>query len=268
MTQNPLLRVEGLSKHYVGSRSLGQRIAGVPRTVVKAVSDVSFEINKGEILGLIGESGCGKSTLGRAVLRLHEPTAGKVSFGDTDVTGLDAVDLKAMRRRMQIIFQDPYASLNPRWRVRDIIAEPIRAFGLLPDRAAQEARVAELLTQVGLSPLDGHKFPHEFSGGQRQRMSIARAISLRPEFVICDEAVSALDVSIQAQVINLLIALQHRHQLTYLFISHDLSVVRLISDDLMVMYLGRPVEQGAKEVIFENALSHIEVLEKMKENDL
>ena len=244
MTQNPLLRVERLSKHYVGSRSLGQRIAGVPRTVVKAVSDVSFEINKGEILGLIGESGCGKSTLGRAVLRLHEPTEGMVSFGDTDVTGLDAEGLKSMRRRMQIIFQDPYASLNPRRTVNEIVGLPLRLHNLATDEAKIRKKVAAIAERVGLKSNQLDRYPHQFSGGQRQRIGIARALISSPEFVVCDEPVSALDVSIQAQIIELLLELKRELALTYLFISHDISVIGYLADRVAVMYLGEIVEMG------------------------
>jgi peptide/nickel transport system ATP-binding protein len=199
-------------------------------------------------LSLVGESGCGKSTVARLAVGLYRPSAGQVVFDGRDLA--EARAASDQRRRMQMIFQDPYASLNPRWRVGDIIAEPIRAFGLLPDRAAQEARVAELLTQVGLSPLDGHKFPHEFSGGQRQRISIARALSSNPEFLVCDEPTSALDVSVQAQILNLMKELQARMGLTYLFISHNLAVVRQVSDQIGVMYLGRIAELAPAESLF------------------
>jgi peptide/nickel transport system ATP-binding protein len=201
-------------------------------------------------LSLVGESGCGKSTVARLAVGLYRPSAGQVVFDGRDLA--EARAASDQRRRMQMIFQDPYASLNPRWRVGDIIAEPIRAFGLLPDRAAQEARVAELLTQVGLSPLDGHKFPHEFSGGQRQRISIARALSSNPEFLVCDEPTSALDVSVQAQILNLMKELQSRMGLTYLFISHNLAVVRQVSDRIGVMYLGRIAELAPAESLFRH----------------
>jgi peptide/nickel transport system ATP-binding protein len=197
---------------------------------------------------LVGESGCGKSTVARLAVGLYRPSAGQVVFDGRDLA--EARAASDQRRRMQMIFQDPYASLNPRWRVRDIVAEPIRAFGLLPNRAAEEARVAELLTQVGLSPLDGHKFPHEFSGGQRQRISIARALSSNPEFLVCDEPTSALDVSVQAQILNLMKELQSRIGLTYLFISHNLAVVRQVSDRIGVMYLGRIAELAPAESLF------------------
>jgi peptide/nickel transport system ATP-binding protein len=197
---------------------------------------------------LVGESGCGKSTVARLAVGLYRPSAGQVMFDGRDLA--EARAASDQRRRMQMIFQDPYASLNPRWRVRDIIAEPLRAFRLLPSRAAEEARVAELLTQVGLSPLDGHKFPHEFSGGQRQRISIARALSSNPEFLVCDEPTSALDVSVQAQILNLMKELQSRMGLTYLFISHNLAVVRQVSDQIGVMYLGRIAELAPAESLF------------------
>jgi peptide/nickel transport system ATP-binding protein len=198
----------------------------------------------------VGESGCGKSTVARLVVGLYPPTRGRVLFDGQDLAKARADS--AQRRRMQMIFQDPYASLNPRWRVRDIIAEPIRAFGLIKDAAGQRGRVAQLLTQVGLSPLDGEKFPHEFSGGQRQRISIARALSSNPEFLVCDEPTSALDVSVQAQILNLMKALQRDLGLTYLFISHNLAVVRQISDRIGVMYLGVLVELAPSEELYSN----------------
>jgi peptide/nickel transport system ATP-binding protein len=223
-------------------------IAGEGKRLLRAVDGVSLAVTKGRTLSLVGESGCGKSTVARLAVGLYRPSAGQVMFDGRDLA--EARAASDQRRRMQMIFQDPYASLNPRWRVRDIIAEPIRAFGLLPDRAAQEARVAELLTQVGLSPLDGHKFPHEFSGGQRQRISIARALSSNPEFLVCDEPTSALDVSVQAQILNLMKELQSRMGLTYLFISHNLAVVRQVSDQIGVMYLGRIAELAPAESLF------------------
>jgi peptide/nickel transport system ATP-binding protein len=223
-------------------------VAGEGKRLLRAVDGVSLAVPKGRTLSLVGESGCGKSTVARLAVGLYRPSAGQVMFDGRDLA--EARAASDQRRRMQMIFQDPYASLNPRWRVRDIIAEPIRAFGLLPDRAAQEARVAELLTQVGLSPLDGHKFPHEFSGGQRQRISIARALSSNPEFLVCDEPTSALDVSVQAQILNLMKELQSRMGLTYLFISHNLAVVRQVSDQIGVMYLGRIAELAPAESLF------------------
>jgi peptide/nickel transport system ATP-binding protein len=215
---------------------------------LRAVDGLNLSVPKGTTLSLVGESGCGKSTVARLAVGLYRPSAGQVVFDGRDLA--EARAASDQRRRMQMIFQDPYASLNPRWRVRDIVAEPIRAFGLLPNRAAEEARVAELLTQVGLSPLDGHKFPHEFSGGQRQRISIARALSSNPEFLVCDEPTSALDVSVQAQILNLMKELQSRMGLTYLFISHNLAVVRQVSDRIGVMYLGRIAELAPAESLF------------------
>jgi peptide/nickel transport system ATP-binding protein len=227
---------------------LQRLIAHEGKRILRAVDGVSLAVPKGTTLSLVGESGCGKSTVARLAVGLYRPSGGQVMFDGRDLA--EARAASDQRRRMQMIFQDPYASLNPRWRVRDIIAEPIRAFGLLPNRAAEEARVAELLTQVGLSPLDGHKFPHEFSGGQRQRISIARALSSNPEFLVCDEPTSALDVSVQAQILNLMKELQSRMGLTYLFISHNLAVVRQVSDRIGVMYLGRIAELAPAESLF------------------
>jgi len=246
----PMLRVDDLARFFDVSRPLLQRLlAGEGKRTLRAVDGISFEIPKGTTLSLVGESGCGKSTVARLVVGLYRPTRGQVFFDGTDLEQARAA--AEQRRRMQMIFQDPYASLNPRWRVRDIVAEPIRAFGLVTEQGAQRARVAELLTQVGLSPLDGEKFPHEFSGGQRQRISIARALSSNPEFLVCDEPTSALDVSVQAQILNLMKDLQRRLGLTYLFISHNLAVVRQVSDRIGVMYLGRLVELAPAETLFE-----------------
>jgi peptide/nickel transport system ATP-binding protein len=245
----PMLETEDLARYFDVSRPLLQRLlAGERRRILRAVDGVSFAVPKGSTLSLVGESGCGKSTVARLVLGLYPPTRGRVRFDGQDLAKARAD--AAQRRRMQMIFQDPYASLNPRWRVRDIIAEPIRAFGLAPDAVATREKVAELLTQVGLSPLDGEKYPHEFSGGQRQRISIARALSSRPDFLVCDEPTSALDVSVQAQILNLMKALQRELGLTYLFISHNLAVVRQISDRIGVMYLGRIVETAPAETLF------------------
>jgi peptide/nickel transport system ATP-binding protein len=249
MVETPMLELRDAARYFDVSRPWLQRvIAGDGKRLLRAVDGLNLSVPKGTTLSLVGESGCGKSTVARLAVGLYRPSAGQVVFDGRDLA--EARAASDQRRRMQMIFQDPYASLNPRWRVRDIVAEPIRAFGLLPDRAAQEARVAELLTQVGLSPLDGHKFPHEFSGGQRQRISIARALSSNPEFLVCDEPTSALDVSVQAQILNLMKELQSRMGLTYLFISHNLAVVRQVSDRIGVMYLGRIAELAPAESLF------------------
>ena len=251
MAETPMLELRDAARYFDVSRPALQRlIAGEGKRILRAVDGVNLSVPKGTTLSLVGESGCGKSTVARLAVGLYRPSAGQVVFDGRDLA--EARAASDQRRRMQMIFQDPYASLNPRWRVRDIVAEPIRAFGLLPDRAAQEARVAELLTQVGLSPLDGHKFPHEFSGGQRQRISIARALSSNPEFLVCDEPTSALDVSVQAQILNLMKELQSRMGLTYLFISHNLAVVRQVSDRIGVMYLGRIAELAPAESLFRH----------------
>ena len=245
----PMLRTEDLAKFFDVSRPLLQRaLSREPRRILRAVDGISFDIPKGTTLSLVGESGCGKSTVARLVVGLYRPSRGRVFFDGIDLDRARA--MANQRRRMQMIFQDPYASLNPRWRVGDIIAEPIRAFGLAAQVAAQRERVSELLTQVGLSPLDREKYPHEFSGGQRQRISIARALSSNPEFLVCDEPTSALDVSVQAQILNLMKDLQRRLGLTYLFISHNLAVVRQVSDRIGVMYLGRLVELAPAETLF------------------
>ena len=245
----PMLEARDLARHFDVSRPLLQRVvAREGRRTLRAVDGISFAIPKGTTLSLVGESGCGKSTVARLCVGLYTPTAGAVVFDGRDLAQARA--LADQRRRMQMIFQDPYASLNPRWRVGDIIAEPIRAFGLVGTRAEQDTRVAELLTQVGLSPLDRVKFPHEFSGGQRQRISIARALSSNPEFLVCDEPTSALDVSVQAQILNLMKELQQRLGLTFLFISHNLAVVRQVSDRIGVMYLGRLAELAPAETLF------------------
>ncbi|HEV7268038.1 MAG TPA: oligopeptide/dipeptide ABC transporter ATP-binding protein [Falsiroseomonas sp.] len=245
----PMLETQDVARFFDVSRPLIQRVlAREGRRMLRAVDGISFAIPKGTTLSLVGESGCGKSTVARLVVGLYGPTRGKVIFDGRDLA--EARSDPAQRRRMQMIFQDPYASLNPRWRVSDIVAEPIHAFGLEAGRTAIEARVAELLTFVGLSPLDGQKFPHEFSGGQRQRISIARALSSNPEFLVCDEPTSALDVSVQAQILNLMKDLQKELGLTYLFISHNLAVVRQVSDRVGVMYLGRLVELAPAETLF------------------
>ena len=243
MTDAPILEVTNVSHAFDVSRPYLQRVlAREPRRLLRAVDDVSFSVARGTTLSLVGESGCGKSTVARLTVGLYTPRTGTVRF--------EGAALGPARRRMNMIFQDPYASLNPRWRVRDIVAEPIRRFRLTTDAAATLARVNALLEQVGLAAADGDRFPHEFSGGQRQRVSIARALASEPVFLVCDEPTSALDVSVQAQILNLMRDLQQRLGLTYLFISHNLAVVRHMSDQLGVMYLGRIVELGAAETIF------------------
>jgi oligopeptide transport system ATP-binding protein len=241
----PVLEIDGLAKHFPVKRGVLGRTSGV----VKAVDGVSLTLGKGETLALVGESGCGKSTLGRMALRLIEPSAGVVRVNGEDLTGLSREALRRRRRMMQIVFQDPFASLNPRMAVFDILAEPIRLHGLA-EGPALTARVHELLGLVGLAPHHAERFPHEFSGGQRQRIGLARAISTNPDLVVCDEPVSALDVSIQAQVVNLLQDLQERLGLAYLFIAHDLAVVKHIATRVAVMYLGRIVETGPKATIY------------------
>ncbi|WP_212525925.1 oligopeptide/dipeptide ABC transporter ATP-binding protein [Actibacterium sp. MT2.3-13A] len=248
----PLLSVEGLSKTYRSGRRLADRLTGRPETQVRAVNNVSFGIRPGEIMGLIGESGCGKSTLGRAILRLHEPTSGRVTFGGTDVTALSDDEMKAMRRRMQIIFQDPYASLNPRRTVAEIVGLPLSLHGLAKTPAEARDITAAIVEKVGLKTAHLDRYPHQFSGGQRQRIGIARALVSHPEFIVCDEPVSALDVSIQAQIIQLLTDLKREMGLTYLFISHDISVIGYLSDRVAVMYLGEVVELGPVETVLSN----------------
>jgi oligopeptide/dipeptide ABC transporter ATP-binding protein len=244
----PLLEVHNLSKFF----PVRGGILGSPVGQVQAVDNVSFSINKGETLGLVGESGCGKSTLGRTILRLIEPSAGQVLFDGTDIAQLDAQAMRAMRRKMQIIFQDPYASLNPRMTVSTILEEPLKIHRLCATTVARKQRVYELLDYVQLPKEALHKYPHEFSGGQRQRIAIARALAVHPQFIVCDESVSALDVSIQAQVINLLMDLQKELGLTYLFIAHDLKVVEFISHRVAVMYLGKIVEMAPAQAIYQN----------------
>jgi oligopeptide transport system ATP-binding protein len=238
----PLLRVTDVVKHFH---------AGVAATV-KAVDGVTFHINPGETVGLVGESGCGKSTLGRLITQLIPVTSGSVLFGGIELTELHGERLRAQRQQLQMIFQDPYASLDPRMTVGDIIAEPLENFGIIRGRKQKDTRVQELLRVVGLNPYFNNRYPHEFSGGQRQRIGIARALALNPKLIVCDEPVSALDVSIQAQIINLLEDLQREFNLTYLFIAHDLSVVRHISDRVMVMYLGKVVEISPSAPLYDS----------------
>ena len=242
-----LVEVQGLVKHFPGER--GWFGLGRPRAVVRAVDGVSFAITRGQTLGLVGESGCGKSTTGRAILRLIEPDAGRVTIDGKDVLALGARGLRALRRRMQIVFQDPYGSLNPRMTVRQTLAEPL-AIHRIANGPDAERRVAALLEEVGLDPGFGRSYPHELSGGQRQRVGIARALSVEPQFLVLDEPVSALDVSVQAQVLNLLADLQQRRRLTYLFIAHDLAVVKHIADQVAVMYLGRLVERAPASALY------------------
>ncbi|AKU90435.1 ABC transporter ATP-binding protein [Vulgatibacter incomptus] len=243
----PLVRVDGLKVHFpVYKGSFFKRRSGA----VRAVDGVSFEVRKGETLGLVGESGCGKSTTGRALMRLVEATAGSVELGGEDLLALQGEALRRRRRDFQMIFQDPYGSLNPRMTVLDIVAEPLRAHGLGGRGSELTARVQEILELCGLNARFIRRYPHEFSGGQRQRVAIARALALRPSFVVCDEPVSALDVSIRAQVLNLLVKLQRELSLTYLFIAHDLAAVRHLSDRIAVMYLGRIVELSPADEIY------------------
>jgi len=245
-----LLKVEDLKKYFPITRGiLIQRHVGD----VKAVDGVSFQIYRGETLGLVGESGCGKTTVGRTILQLYRPTAGSVHFDDVDLATLEGEKLRRTRRRMQMIFQDPYASLNPRMTVGGMLSEPLQVHGIAR-RKEQRERVEELLELVGLSPYFVNRYPHEFSGGQRQRIGIARAVALQPDFIVCDEPISALDVSIQSQVVNLLEELQERLGLTYLFIAHDLSMVRHISDRVAVMYLGKIVELTDRDSLYTNPL--------------
>jgi peptide/nickel transport system ATP-binding protein len=249
MTDTMTLEAVGVSHVFDVSRPLLQRVfSGEKRRRLRAVDDVSFAIAPGTTFALVGESGCGKSTIARLAVGLYEPSDGDILFENHALSSARAQP--AMRRRMNMIFQDPYASLNPRWRVNDIVAEPIRAFRLATRPNEVNGRVGALLAQVGLAVRDGEKYPHEFSGGQRQRISIARALASEPDFLVCDEPTSALDVSVQAQILNLMRDLQQRLGLTYLFISHNLAVVRHMADRLGVMYLGRIVEQGPAEVIF------------------
>ena len=244
-----LLRVDNLVKHFPIYRGLLQKQVGA----VRAVDDISFDIKRGETLGLVGESGCGKSTTGRAILQLYRPTSGKVDFDGVDLVHLKGEELRRTRRKMQMIFQDPYASLNPRMTVGAIIGEPLIVHNLASGKEVED-RVKQLLELVKLNPAFSSRYPHEFSGGQRQRIGVARALSLQPSFIVCDEPISALDVSIQAQVVNLLEELQEQFNLTYLFIAHDLSMVRHISTRVAVMYLGVMVELADRAGLYESPL--------------
>lgn len=248
-SDNVLLRVDNLVKYFPILRGVFQRQVGA----VHAVDGISFEIYKGETFGLVGESGCGKSTAGRTILQLYKPTAGNVYFEGINLTTLKSEEMRRLRRRMQMIFQDPYASLNPRMTVNEIIGEPLLVHGVIKRNELSE-RVAELLRTVKLSPDFAARYPHEFSGGQRQRIGVARALALQPEFIVCDEPISALDVSIQAQVVNLLEDLQQQFGLTYLFIAHDLSMVRHISRRVAVMYLGILVELASRDELYSKPL--------------
>jgi len=247
----PLLEVRQLAMHFPVTEGIALR-----RKVgeVKAVDGVDFCIERGETLGLVGESGCGKTTTGRCILRLERPTGGQILFDGQDINQMSRTELLSLRRRMQVIFQDPYSSLNPRMKVGDIIGEPIKVHAVERDAGRRRARVRELLSVCGLDPKFADRYPHEMSGGQRQRVGIARALALDPQFIVCDEAVSALDVSIQAQIVNLLEDLRERFGLTYLFIAHDLSVVRHLCQRVAVMYLGRIVETAASDELFDNPL--------------
>ncbi len=243
MSQKPLISVQNIKKHF-----------DVGDGMLKAVDGISFDIYPGETFGLVGESGCGKSTAGRTIMRLYEPTDGKLLFKDSNVYTLSKKEMQTIRKNFQMIFQDPYACLNPKMTVEDIVAEPLDIHGICNSRQERHSKVVELLELVGLGNEHAMRFPHEFSGGQRQRIGIARALALNPEFIICDEPISALDVSIQAQVVNLLKELQNKLGLTYLFIAHDLSMVRYISDRVGVMYLGKMMELASSDELYENPL--------------
>ena len=249
----PLIEFAGVTFDFDVSRPpLRRLLSGEPRRRIRAVNDVSFAIRRGTTLSLVGESGCGKSTIARLAVGLYTPKSGEIRFGGQNI--VEAMRQGGARRQMNMIFQDPFASLNPRWRAADIIAEPIRTFGLEENEASVRRQVEILLTGVGMAAADGDKYPHEFSGGQRQRISIARALASEPVFLVCDEPTSSLDVSVQAQILNMMMDLQQRLGLTYLFISHNLAVVRQMSDTLGVMYLGRIIELGSAETIYQDPL--------------
>ena len=244
-----ILEVRHLKKYF----TLKKTLLGKPLSSLKAVDDVSFKVKKGETLGIVGESGCGKTTMGRTVLKLYQPTSGQVFFKGKDIAGYKSKEMRALRKQMQIVFQDPYSSLPPRSTVGDLLSEPVKVHNVVPKSKVKDY-VLDLMDQCGLRDYYYERYPHEFSGGQRQRICIARALSVNPELVVCDEPVSALDVSIQAQIINLLKRLQKERQLTYIFISHDLSVVKFISDKIGIMYLGSMMEFGNKKEIFDNPM--------------
>jgi peptide/nickel transport system ATP-binding protein len=246
----PLLEVRGVKKHF----SLAKDGLFAPARVLRAVDGVDLTVERGETVGLVGESGCGKSTLARLVTRLHRPTAGRITFAGQDITYATQAEIRPLRRRMQMIFQDPYASLNPRMNVGEILAGPLKLHGIVDSDAAARKRIGELLDIVNLPARSTQRFPHEFSGGQRQRISIARALAVRPDLVVADEPVSALDVNIQAQIINLMVDLQERFGLTYLFIAHDLAVVRHVCDRIVVLYLGKVMETAPADALFSNPL--------------
>jgi len=248
MPSEALLRVENLKVHFPVRHGLFRRA----REWVKAVDDVSFSIDRNETVGLVGESGCGKTTLGRAVVRLADPTGGKVFFEDQEISNLPAAKLRPLRRNFQIIFQDPYGSLDPRMTIEDTIGEALDIHRLAESKTARRGRVAELLVSVGLDPSHAQRYPHEFSGGQRQRIGIARALAVKPKLIVCDEPVSSLDVSVQAQIVNLLQDLRDSQGIAYLFIAHDLAVVEHLSHRILVMYLGKIVEQGEAKIVIRN----------------
>jgi len=249
----PLVKIDGVKKYFTKKRSfLEKKLVRADDIIVKAVDDVSLDVYPGETLGLVGESGCGKSTLGRVVLRLHEPTMGKVTFDGDDITGYSKQQMKQFRSDAQIIFQNPYASLNPRKTVRNILSVPLKSQG--GDFIKREQEILHLLDRVGLNQRHIDSYPHQFSGGQRQRIGIARALAMQPKFIVADEPVSALDVSVQAQIINLMQELQEEYQLTYLFVAHDLSVINYVSDRVAVMYLGKIVELATTEELFMHPL--------------